>query len=817
MNADQLSDFQDDSGDPAPEGGKSQEGQDDARAAGLSEGAVQPLATGKIERRAGGSAGSAREWIPVIFATLAVAPVIGLLIDGFTFRWNDEDAFINFRIVRNLLAGDGLVFNLGERVEAGTSPLWLAILAFAGALRLPLEETAAYGGIALTVAGLFFAIDGAARATSAPNATLTARLQEPAFPVGAAIFASIPVAWDYASSGLETGLSIAWLGGSYAAVSIALARPAADRRREALTAILLGLGPLVRPELALYSAAFFAVFACALIDSKGENAGVLPARRLIEASTLRAALPRIVIAATVAAILPAGYQIFRMGYFASVVPNTAIAKEAFLTNWEQGKHYFTNFFGTYRLVVPLGFAAGLWLIQIRTAVEGGRPKIARVGFVALPVLAGAFHVLYLVRIGGDYMHGRLFLPATFALLLPVARVPLAMGGSLVRTLRIAFALGVLPWIVYCVTSLRVGVENEFDIGDERGWYARESKVRNPLRLSDFKEHTFYSGATNAESHVRAHCAKPGPDCRLVYLGEEGKITWPIGPTVDPRIDSVVSFGAIGIAGYALSSHFEVVDRHGLADPLVSHFKLGQRGRPGHEKKISDDWELARFAAPNPHEETAVTAARHALSCGALHDLSEAVKGPISLPGFESNLKHASLFAELRIPTDPFEAEELFCHTPHRPEAVTGGEGGAAFRTICREGSRLAGLRGTWKSADNAIASVQTICDLSEERGAESASTERTTPLFGEAANMPFELACPAGSVATALRGRSNNWMRSVSLTCAYDGEAKVVTTARAGAEVGNEYALHCPEGHRVIGIVGHAGALIDGLGVVCSP
>ena len=306
-----------------------------------------------------------------------------------------------------------------------------------------------------------------------------------------------------------------------------------------------------------------------------------------------------------------------------------------------------------------------------------------------------------------------------------------------------------------------------------------------------------------------------PTAVLVYL-DDGKSTRPIAATVDPRIESVASFGAIGIAGYALSSRFDVVNHHGLADPLVSHLKLGQRGRPGHEKKLTKDWELARYAAPDPHEEAGVTAARHALACGSLYDLTEAVRGPITLERFFANVTHASRNAELRVPTDPFEAEEVFCHTPHRPEAVTGGDGGTAFRTICREGAGLAGLRGTWKSADNAIASVQRICDLPDERGgAESASAEPTAPTFGEAADMPFELTCPAGSVVTALRGRSNNWVRSVSVACASAGRWS--TGARAGAEMGSEYVVRCPEGHRVIGLVGHAGSLVDGLGVVCTP
>ena len=53
-----------------------------------------------------------------------------LLLILFTKRtWVGEDAFIFFRYVDNLINGHGLVFNIGERVEGFTSPLWVFFLA----------------------------------------------------------------------------------------------------------------------------------------------------------------------------------------------------------------------------------------------------------------------------------------------------------------------------------------------------------------------------------------------------------------------------------------------------------------------------------------------------------------------------------------------------------------------------------------------------------------------------------------------------------------------------------------------------------------
>ncbi|HET9471381.1 MAG TPA: hypothetical protein VFO24_09780, partial [Usitatibacter sp.] len=49
-------------------------------------------------------------------------------VGGWSHRWMDEDAFINFRIVDQIFAGHGPVFNAGERIEASTSALWLFVL-----------------------------------------------------------------------------------------------------------------------------------------------------------------------------------------------------------------------------------------------------------------------------------------------------------------------------------------------------------------------------------------------------------------------------------------------------------------------------------------------------------------------------------------------------------------------------------------------------------------------------------------------------------------------------------------------------------------
>ena len=55
-----------------------------------------------------------------------VTPVVLLfVIVLFRTAWLCDDAFITFRTIDHWLDGNGLVFNLGERVQAFTHPLWM--------------------------------------------------------------------------------------------------------------------------------------------------------------------------------------------------------------------------------------------------------------------------------------------------------------------------------------------------------------------------------------------------------------------------------------------------------------------------------------------------------------------------------------------------------------------------------------------------------------------------------------------------------------------------------------------------------------------
>ena len=68
--------------------------------------------------------------------------------------------------------------------------------------------------------------------------------------------------------------------------------------------------------------------------------------------------------------LPVAFEVFRMGYYALVVPNTGLAKAGGSAWWSQGFTYLWNFVAPYTLWLPLALAVPFVLLR-RSAPGGG--------------------------------------------------------------------------------------------------------------------------------------------------------------------------------------------------------------------------------------------------------------------------------------------------------------------------------------------------------------------------------------------------------------------------------------------------------------
>lgn len=302
--------------------------------------------------------------------------------------WISDDAYISLRVVLNLLAGRGLVWNVGERVQVFTHPLWLLLTSAACAATRELQFTVFALQLAISLGAAFLLAFGIARTTAATASSL------------ALLTVSKPFV-DYSTSGLENPLSHLLL------VAFFLAWFRSDERPGPRLTLALagGLAMLNRYDLALV---------------------VLPplAARLLWKPG-RSKLAEVVIA-----LLPlAAWMAFATVYYGFALPNTAYAKlgtglgPADLA--PQGLFYMRNLV-TRSPVTAIVIVAGL--------VESLRRPRAT-GAIGLGLL---LYLAYTVRVGGDFMSGRFFTVPFVVSLALLARGPLARpgraGGAVVAVL-----------------------------------------------------------------------------------------------------------------------------------------------------------------------------------------------------------------------------------------------------------------------------------------------------------------------------------------------------------------------------------------------
>ncbi|OBH24837.1 hypothetical protein A5692_04365 [Mycobacterium sp. E342] len=595
-------------------------------------------------------------------------------------RWIADDGLIVLRTVRNLLAGNGPVFNQGERVEANTSTAWTYLMYVGSWVGGPMrmEYVALALALTLSVAGVALLMLGAAR-LYAPSLRGRKALMLPA---GALVYIALPPARDFATSGLESGLTLAYLGLLWW-MMVCWGQPVRNRpdRRLFLGALafVAGFSVLVRPDLALMG-------------------GLALIMMLIAARTWR----RRVLIVVAGGLLPVAYEIFRMGYYGLLVPGTALAKDAAGDKWSQGMIYLSNFDAPYAvwvpvvLLVPLGvllLAARRRPSFLRPALAPDYGRVARAvqsppAIVAFVLVSGLVQALYWIRQGGDFMHGRVLLAPLFCLLAPVAVIPVAIPdgqdysretGYWVAGAAGALWVSVAGWSLWAANSPGMGDDATHvtysGIVDERRFYAQATGHAHPLTAADYLGYPRMAAILTALDNT--------PDGALL-LPSGNYIQWDLVPMAKPPPGSAdkslekpqhaVFFTNLGMVGMNVGLDVRVIDQIGLANPLAQHTERLKHGRIGHDKNLFPDWAIADGpwvkvypGIPGYLDQQWVAEAVAALQCPETKSVLSSVRAPMTPHRFLSNLLHSYEFTKYRIDRVP-RYELARCGLPLPEEA-----------------------------------------------------------------------------------------------------------------------------------------------------
>jgi hypothetical protein len=554
--------------------------------------------------------------------------------------WVCDDAFITFRHVANFLAGHGPVFNVGERVQGFTHPLWFLILS-AGGLVINLYPWAVTLGL-LSTAAIVLVLAGYFRRRPHGLICLLAMM---------GILLSSRTFVEYQTSGLETCLThllVIWLWAWLAAAASKTGNehgngrapsPPLTRRVPALTPSLtkgrqVGVAPHADQAIAPAPAGIVLLCSLLMLTRPDHIVPCIPLLALAASTLLRHRRRRDWLVCLLAAMPLLAWYGFATVYYGTPLPNTAYAKIGLPRGMAilHGLAYLRDY-GTYE---P-GHAAIIALVLIVQTVLSVRDlasKRAGAGIRLALVLAIWLQLAYVVVVGGDFMRGR-FLSVRL-----VASAVLA--GDLIarlsptRSWRTGFSVALIIGLVWSFGRAESQFSGVRAIGPP-GIHPIFALVflsvtglgallltallmrRKPLppgrvaaclilaasglcTLLDFRprtsetardgiadEYAWYSG-TWRDSRFAPPARYPVEVVNeWVQLGRSaGRYSRQHGPIALP-------YRTIGLLGYYAGPDVQIIDLHGLTEPFIARLPADPRSRVGHmQRDVPEEYRRSRM-------------------------------------------------------------------------------------------------------------------------------------------------------------------------------------------------------------------------------
>ncbi len=365
--------------------------------------------------------------------------LVAALVVFLKTAWISDDAKITFRTVLNMLHGYGPVFNIGERVQAYTHPLWFLLLT----------------GFTLICGNIFLVSFALSICLSLGVVWFLLRKSHLSSWIWIVFLLFSKAFFDFSTSGLENPLShFLLIIGSWHAFQFIAKHEVKDAR---WALMLFGSTYLCRPDLVLIVIPL-AIYVLA------ESRDWKTRRELM----FLAILPGLL------------WSIFSLGYYGFLFPNTAYAKlentipqlDLFMQGWRYYAQSFAHDPMTMTLIL-VGLVYGLF----RTT----KVKMLSVGI--------ALYLLYVFCIGGDFMSGRFLTVPLVCSVFILSQSAIAAERVFISAFLIAI-VGFKSIAGVITTGSDYKNENvEYGIADERGFYFQTNGLINlsgKLQKPDWK-------------------------------------------------------------------------------------------------------------------------------------------------------------------------------------------------------------------------------------------------------------------------------------------------------------------------------------------
>jgi arabinofuranosyltransferase len=376
--------------------------------------------------------------------------------------WISDDAYITFRTVDNFVNGYGLTWNIAERVQAYTSPLWMFLMSAAYWFTREAYYTTIFLSIVISL--------GAAALLAFPLG-----ISSQGALLGISVLAFSKTLVDYSTSGLENPLTHL-IAAAFVLVYFQ-EKQAQKTRWLFMLSLTVAIGALNRLD------SLFLLL-------PGFCYGLLRLR------SVRCTLAIIVGFAPI--ILWEAFSIF---YYGFPLPNTAYAKLNIAISRGDLVHQGLLYLLNSLTVDPL---------TLLVIVSAATLSIVTRQWRHIPIVAGIIlHLVYVVSIGGDFMTGR-FLSAP--LFLAVALLSRGVQQLEKQWLLLPFSLVLVVSLSSPCPPLLSGTDytgkacdewNEKWIADERGSYYQQTGLLRASRIAQMPTHEWVDQGLEARRSAEA--------------------------------------------------------------------------------------------------------------------------------------------------------------------------------------------------------------------------------------------------------------------------------------------------------------------------